>query len=110
MTRDKMTQILSETMRVSTEKAAAALEAREWNLLDAAQRLQQESARNDRIEGAQVQPGGWERLAGILREWLARVDRSRFDPRRSDADMPGLTAAALAPLMLMPSVYASRCC
>ena len=35
MTREKMTEMLSETISVTREEAQAALEAREWNILDA---------------------------------------------------------------------------
>lgn len=42
MTRDSMTEMLSETICVTTEEATAALEARDWDLLLAAQLLQQQ--------------------------------------------------------------------
>lgn len=44
MTRDNMTQMLSEAICVTPEDARTALEASEWNLRDAAQRLLHERA------------------------------------------------------------------
>lgn len=40
MTREKMTELLSETIHVTLDDAKAALEASEWNVLGAADLLQ----------------------------------------------------------------------
>lgn len=40
MTREKMTSMLSEALCVTREEATAALEARHWDVLDAARLLQ----------------------------------------------------------------------
>ena len=61
MTREKMTEMLSETICVPTADARAALEAREWNLLDAARSLQQARAQARMAEAAQARrrARGW---------------------------------------------------
>ena len=53
MTQERMTEMLSETLCATREEAAAALEAREWDLLGAAQLLQQ-LARMKRAEAARA--------------------------------------------------------
>ena len=53
MTRESMTAMLSETICVTREEARAALEAREWDLLEAGRLLQREArARHAALRGA----------------------------------------------------------
>ena len=53
MARDKLTNILSETLCVTAEEAAAALEARDWDVMKAAELLQREQ-RAKRIDAART--------------------------------------------------------
>ena len=50
MARENMTELLSETICVTQAEAAAALEARDWNVLEAAQLLQQQARARARRE------------------------------------------------------------
>lgn len=43
MTRESMTEMLSETICVTREEARAALEARDWDLLEAGRLLQRQA-------------------------------------------------------------------
>lgn len=79
MTREKMTEILSETICVTPEDARAALEASDWNALDAAQRLQRARARAARAEAgrAAAHDDGW-RIGDAFRDLTARLSRGRL--------------------------------
>ena len=50
MARENMMELLSETICVTQAEAAAALEARDWNVLEAAQLLQQQARARARRE------------------------------------------------------------
>ena len=105
MTRDKMTEILSETICVTREEARAALEAKDWKLLDAAQLLQQEDARAEAARAGQAGgDSGWRRIGNAVRGLFARVAR-----RRSEDPAPELPAMMLVPILLSPSVRAGGC-
>ena len=106
MTRERMTEMLSETICVTREEARAALEAREWSLLDAGQLLLRERARAGKAEAAaDDRPAGLKGIAAAVRSWIAR---SRANALEDNAPGMEMTAAVLAPLMLMPGVYACR--
>ena len=109
MTRDMMTEMLSETICVNTEQARAALEASDWDLLTAGRRLLQAQEDMARLSESvpTCLPDGGRTFAEAVRSLIARAGRSRFTAQRDD--LPELTAATLAPLMLMPSVYACHC-
>ena len=99
MTRDRMMEMLCENMGATAEEARAALETRNWDLLDAA-RLLQQRARAKRLEAARAsrQSDG-----GLLRDVISWFVARRAAP----AEIP-LRADALTPLFLMSSVYAYR--
>lgn len=99
MTREGMTEMLSETICVTTEEARSALEARDWNVLEAALLLQ-ERARVRRAEAARVSRQG--RGGSVVRDLI-----SWFTARHAAPAETVLSASAMAPLFLMPSVYAS---
>ena len=50
MTREEMTEMVSETICVSGEEARAALEACDWNVLDAGQALLQRRRRKEKAD------------------------------------------------------------
>lgn len=82
MTQYEMVEALSEKMNVSLEAAKAALEAAEWNMLDAALALEQARGNAEEAEsGETCRHGG----ARKLREMIARGCHSRFTVRRKDA-------------------------
>ena len=59
MAHEKLTKLLCETIRVSETEAAAALEARDWNVMKAAELLQRDQKKK-RIRAAQKVPDrGW---------------------------------------------------
>ena len=105
MTREKMTTMLCETLRTTPQAAEAALEASQWNVLDAARLLQREQARARKAEAARAPRRGIARKpVDTVRGLLARA--SRREPRPIAPVGAGLSAAMRAPLMLMPAVYA----
>lgn len=79
MTREKMTQMLSEAIGVTPDEAKAALEKREWSVPDAARLLQLERARAEKAEAARVsrRKSGWGKLAGALRGLADRLGGRR---------------------------------
>ena len=93
MTQIQMTEMLSTTLCVTADDAQAALEAKEWNLLEAAQLLQQQE-RARRMEAKQPQNC----RSGVIRDILS------WFTARHDTAAPSPTT--LAPLFLMPAVYA----
>lgn len=66
MAHEKLTKLLCETILVSEAEAAAALEARDWNVMKAAELLQRDQKKK-RIRAAQKVPDrGWfARLFGV---------------------------------------------
>lgn len=62
MTRESMTEMLSETICVTREEARAALEAREWDILEAGRLLQREARARNATRGNAPAPRrarGW---------------------------------------------------
>lgn len=108
MTRERKTEMLSETICVTVEEARAALEASEWRLLDAARLLERQSARARKAEADRTRRESEWDVIGAVRALIARLARRRVASRPDDAASPKLSASALAPLMLMSSVYAWR--
>ena len=94
MTQYEMTEKLSEKMNVTMEEAKAALEASDWNMLDAALALEQ-------THGFE-KPGKGRRhgVGHVLRELCERGNRNRFVARRGDAVVLDMPVTALALLML----------
>ena len=110
MTQARMTEILSETIRVTSEEARAALEASKWSLPDAALLLQKARARARRAEAAQAcREGDARKLVDAVRRVIAGIRRSSLQARRSTPVMAELSAATLVPLMVAPSGYVCRC-
>lgn len=87
MTRIQMTEMLSETIRVSAKEAGEALEARDWNLMEAAQLLQRRQ-RAKRAEVARACKSG-----SVVRDIIAWFR----------ADSSGVASTTLAPLFTMRS-------
>lgn len=109
MTQEKMTAMLSETISVTAGEAREALEARGWNLLEAALLLQAR-ARARRAETAEASRRKREgTLSGALRALAARFSRARAEARNEITAMSQLPARVIAPLMILPSGYAGRC-
>ena len=85
MTRDRMTEMLSEAICVTREEARTALEAREWKVLDAARLLEQERARAKKAEAAEAcRRDGGRKIGSAIRDLFFRADRNRFDSRPAD--------------------------
>ena len=108
MTREKMTQMLSETICVTTEEAQAALEASEWRLLDAAKLAQRARSRAAKAEAEQARRARETSFGDAVRGLVARFIRARDGESPKSASMSELQPDVLAPLMLMPAVYACR--
>ena len=100
MTHYEMAEKLSEKMGVSLEKATAALEACDWELLDAALMLEKENGQNEQAawttcgtttedkdagEKAREQRRGVVRgLGEMIRDLFNLGNRNRFEVRRGD--------------------------
>ena len=112
MTNYEMTEKLSEKMGVTLEEAKSALEACEWDMLDAALLLEkerggQESAYTTRKarDESSASDGGSEsrvlrRLGKLLKKLLLLGSRNRFEVRRKGTDemlldMPVIVLVAL---------------
>ena len=108
MTREKMTQMLSETICVTAGEAQTALEASGWKILDAADRLRRERARAAKAEREQARRARAFSIVGAVRGLIARFPREDGKARPEGASMSELQPDVLAPLMLMPAVYACR--
>ena len=105
MTQYEMTEKLSEKMNVTMEEAKAALEASEWNMLDAALLLEQEhgaakKADAEPTRGARKGHKGLRNLGDHVRRLIACGNRNRFEVRRGDASILELPVTVLAVLML----------
>ena len=104
-----MTAMLSETISVTAEQAREALEARGWNLLEAALLLQaRERARRAEAYTA-IRRGREGKLINALRALAARFGRVNTAAHGEVTAMTQLPARVIAPLMLLPSGYACRC-
>ena len=88
MTQYEMVEKLSEKMNVTLEEAKAALEAADWNILDAALVLEKAHDNTEQGEPRQAcRNDGMQKL----RDLIARGIHSRFTVRRKDAvvlDLP----------------------
>ena len=98
MTHYEMAEKLSEKMGVSLEKATAALEACDWEMLDAALMLEKENGQtgqqawtscdtsaeenNAGYEARERRRGVVEGLGGLLRDLFNLGSRNRFEVRR----------------------------
>ncbi len=102
MTQYEMTEKLSEKMNVTLEEAKAALEASEWNMLDAALLLEQEHGPSAKPEAAQrgERHKGLRNAGRAVRKLVACGSRNRFTVRRGDAVVVELPVTALALLLL----------
>ena len=99
MTQYEMTEKLSEKMNVTLEEAKAALEANDWNMLDAALQLGQARGTAKKAEAAQG-CGILKKIGGAVHGLIARGNRNRFTVRRNDATVVELPVTILALLML----------
>ena len=88
MTQYEMVEKLAEKMNVTLEEAKVALEAAEWNMLDAALVLEKEHGTTAQTESDQAcRKDGMRKV----RDFIARGIHSRFTVRRKDAvvlDLP----------------------
>ena len=116
MTHYEMAEKLSEKMNVSLEEATAALEASEWELLDAALLLEKKhGAVNQRAysteEKAAEEPsarekakarrrGAVEGLGELVRSAVRMGARNRFEVRKDDAMVVEVPVIALALLLI----------
>ena len=115
MTHYEMAEKLSEKMNVSLEEATAALEASEWELLDAALLLEKEhgaqnAAYSTRREAAEEpsrreqakarRRGVVEGLGGLLRSAFNLGNRNRFEVRRGEELLLEMPVLVLVLLML----------
>ena len=66
MTQARMTEMLSQTICVTMEEAQAALEAKDWNVPEAARLLQREQSRARVAAKAVRRDSGWKRLVDRL--------------------------------------------
>lgn len=67
MAREKMTQLLTESIRVTPEEATAALEEKGWDVLEAAQLLQKKQRAAQARRQSQPARGLWRRLFGFAK-------------------------------------------
>ena len=99
MTNYEMAEKLSEKMGVSLEEAKAALEACDWDMLDAALMLEKEhgaekevystrQAEKDENEYGKGHrgPGFLTQIGGMIRKVIIRLNRNRFEVRRKNTD------------------------
>ncbi len=107
MTQYEMVEKLSEKMNVTLEEAKAALEAVDWNILDAALVLEKAHGATAQTESDQ---SSWKDGMQKIRDLIARGIHSRFTVRRKDAvvlDLPvivlilGLLCAFRACVLLL---------
>ena len=112
MTNYEMTEKLSEKMGVSMEEAKAALEACDWDMLDAALMLEKEhgaqkeaystkqaqrEATDDRKEGRSVM----KKIFEVLRRVVACGNRNRFEVRRKGSEETVLDMPVTAMVLLL---------
>ena len=81
MTREKLTEMLSETLHVPMAEAGAALEASDGNVRYAAKLLLQAQTRAKKAEAApDRRETGW-KLGSAIRDLVARLRGSRLPQR-----------------------------
>jgi len=113
MTNYEMVEKLSEKMGVSLEEAKTALEASDWDMLDAALLLEKEhgidggtySTRQERKPGAEDAPRRDRRLLPRLGRVVKRLfdvgNRNRFEVRRKDSEELVLDMPTTAMVLLL---------
>ena len=115
MTHYEMAEKLSEKMGVSLEKATAALEACDWEMLDAALMLEKENGQteeqawtscdasaedNPGYEARVRRRGVVEGLGGLLRDLFNLGNRNRFEVRRGDEVLLEVPVTVLVLLLI----------
>ena len=116
MTHYEMAEKLSEKMGVSLEKATAALEACDWEMLDAALMLEKENGQtgqqawtscdtsdeenNPGYEARERRRGVVEGLGGLLRDLFNLGNRNRFEVRRGDEVLLEVPVTVLVLLLI----------
>ena len=113
MTQYEMTEKLSDRMGVSMEEAKAALEASEWDMLDAALLLEQEhgvkraaytTEQAPRAEEQSEKTGGWREVLRKIGRFIVQLiscgNRNRFEVRRKDRMVLELPVTALVVLLI----------
>ena len=101
MTQYEMTEKLSEKMNVTLEEAKTALEACEWNMLDAALLLEKEHGDEKKAEAARTgRRGGLRKIGRAIRDLIVRGNRNRFEVRRDDAVVLEVPVTVLVLLMV----------
>ena len=116
MTHYEMAEKLSEKMGVSLEKATEALEACDWEMLDAALMLEKEIGQtgqqtwtscdtsaeenNPGYEARERRRGVVEGLGGLLRDLFNLGNRNRFEVRRGDEVLLEVPVTVLVLLLI----------
>ena len=116
MTHYEMAEKLSEKMGVSLEKATEALEACDWEMLDAALMLEKEVGQtgqqtwtscdtsaeesNPGREARERRRGVVEGLGGLLRDLFNLGNRNRFEVRRGDEVLLEVPVTVLVLLLI----------
>ncbi len=95
MTQYEMTEKLSDKMNVTMEEAKAALEASDWNMLEAALLLEQERG-GEKKAGTGRHSG----VRNAVRGLIVRGNRNRFVVRRGSAAVLELPVTVMVVLML----------
>ena len=113
MTNYEMTEKLSEKMNVTMEEAKTALEACDWDMLDAALLLEKEhgveadayttrqTAKTAEERHDRDSRGLLPRLGRLLRKLVTVGNRNRFEVRRKDAEELVLDMPATAMVLLL---------
>ena len=118
MTNYEMTEKLSEKMGVTMEEAKTALEACDWDMLDAALLLEKEhggeanayttrrakedrDAREDRGERRHMLGS----LSRVVRKLIALGSRNRFEVRRKGEEAPILDMPVIVMVLLMLTAF-----
>ncbi len=113
MTNYEMTEKLSEKMGVTMEEAKTALEACDWDMLDAALMLEKGHGGGEapyttrRARDGAGEPSGRDgrrltsRLGRVLKRLFTMGSRNRFEVRRKGADEPVLEMPVIALVLLL---------
>ena len=113
MTNYEMAEKLSEKMGVTMEEAKAALEACEWDMLDAALKLEKEhggekeaySTRQERKSAYEEKSARDDRplrkVGEVIRKVIAIGNRNRFEVRRRDSEEIVLDMPTTAMVLLL---------
>ena len=114
MTQYEMTEKLSEKMGVSMEEAKAALEASDWDMLDAALLLEQEHGAKQETYSTEQAPrpeekieeeANWKTVLRKIGDGIVKLiacgNRNRLEVRRKDRLVVELPVTAVVVLILM---------